>query len=224
MAITRAQFSSLSALASWMQANAVPNIFKSVTFANNTLTATDDDDNKVLEIYGASNGHFRAYRTSGSYISVENVDQFPYSGATIDIIGCENGFIVSSMYGVEGTYSWTQYKIAFLVTKTNNGKVAVIFNSVENSASNLLYSGIKHVALGDSTTLASTTTFTPESAAQTVLTPFATNANIGDVSYTPDAFYMPMHSAYSAGIGKFSLGSDIFITNGYWAIRDGGGA
>ena len=218
MAITRAQLSSLSELASWMQANAVPNIFKSVTFANDTLTATDDDDNTVLKINNATNGYFRAYRTSTSYISIENVDQFPRGGATIDIIGCENGFIVNSMYGVEGTYSWTSYKIAFLVTKTNNGKLAVIFNSVENSASNLLYSGIKHVAFGDSTTLASTTTFTPESGNQTNFCTFCTNADITDVSYTPKAFYLHMHSAYNSGIGKFLSGGKVYITNGYWAI------
>ena len=229
MAIVRASLTSPSALASWMQTNAVPNIFKSVTFADNTITATDDDDNKVLEIKAFTdrgNGYLRAYRASNSYIAFDTLDRMPDTNSTIEVIGCDNGFIVSTLVGDEGTYSWTYYRLAILVSRTNNNKVAVVFTTgaSDTAIGQVMTHNIKHVAFGDSTTIATQTNYAAESAAQTVLTPFATNANIGDVSFTPDAFYMPMHSAYSAGIGKFSLGSDIFITNGYWAIRDGGGA
>lgn len=228
MAITRASLKSPSALASWMQTNAVPNIFKSVTFADNTITATDDDDNKVLEIKAFTergSGYLRAYRASNSYVSFDTLDTMPDVDNTIEVIGCDNGFIISTIVSDEGTYSWNDYHLAILVTRTNNNKVAVIFTTGESDTAigQVMTHNIRHVAFGDSTTITTQTNYAAESAAQSVLTPFATNANIGDVSFTPDAFYMPMHSAYSASLGKFSLGSDIYITNGYWCIRDGGG-
>ena len=72
MAIRRAQVTSLAAFAAWMQENAVPSIFKSVTYDNstNTATATDADDNVVLEIVNDSGGHFRAYRSDESYLEI----------------------------------------------------------------------------------------------------------------------------------------------------------
>lgn len=225
MAITRASLKSPSALASWMQTNAVPNIFKSVTFADNTITATDDDDNKVLEIKAFTergSGYLRAYRASNSYVSFDTLDTMPDVDNTIEVIGCDNGFIISTIVSDEGTYSWKDYHLAILVTRTNNNKVAVIFTTGESDTAigQVMTHNIRHVAFGDSITITTQTNYAAESAAQTVLTPFATNANVGDVSYTPDAFYMPMHSAYGAGLGKFSLGGDIYITNGYWAVRD----
>jgi hypothetical protein len=77
---------------------------------------------------------------------------------------------------------------------------------------------LNHVALGDSTTMSTTTTFTPESGNQTNFCTFCTNADITDVSYTPKAFYLHMHSSYNSGIGKFLSGGKVYITNGYWAI------
>ena len=72
--------------------------------------------------------------------------------------------------------------------------------------------------------MSTTTTFAPEAAQQTCMTPFITNADIGDVSYTPNARYLTAHSSYASGIGKMLLGTDTWITNGYWAIKDGGAA
>lgn len=222
MAITRAQVANISEIAAWMQENAVPNIFKSVAYADGVLTATDADDNTVLEINGGTgagnSAFFRAYRASGNYIGYR-LNMIPNPGTpTIEIIGCDNGFMFSC-----GVVSSTGYGRFFsaLFTKTNNDKVAVIFSAEnQNTAIAALTESLNHVAFGDSATISTTTTFTPESAQQTVLTPFATNADVGDVSYTPNAYYMPMHSNYTSGVGKFYLGMDHYITNGYWAIKD----
>ena len=61
MAIVRATVANVEALAAWMQTNMTPNIFKSVTYADSVLTATDSEDNTVLTINGG-NG-------AGSYFS-----------------------------------------------------------------------------------------------------------------------------------------------------------
>lgn len=68
MSITRAQVTSVEALATWMQANAVPGIFKAVTYSDSVLTATDANDNVVLEIKAGTaynnQGYLKAYRAS----------------------------------------------------------------------------------------------------------------------------------------------------------------
>jgi hypothetical protein len=223
MAITRAQVTSVEALASWMQTNAVPNIFKSVTFSSGVLTATDADDNTVLEIHGGTGsvnqGYFRAYRAENNYLGFA-LSSFPThrSGtSTIQIIGCDNGFIIGCTIGI----GYGDVNFAALFAKTSKDKPAIIFPSNPNETSPQQYTtALNHVAFGDSATMSTTTTFTPEAAQQTVLTPFATNAYVGDVSYTPNAYYMPMHSNYPSGFGKFYLGMDHYITNGYWAIKD----
>ena len=106
-----------------------------------------------------------------------------------------------------------------LFTKTNNDKVAVIF-SAENKSTAIaaLIEALNHVAFGDSETIATTTTFTPEAGHQTSLTAWKTNPDPGVASYTPKAFYLDMHSGYSSGFGKFILNGEEYITNGYWAI------
>lgn len=214
MAITRAQVTTLEQLAAWMQENAVPLLFKSVAFSSNTLIATGDEDNVILEI---NNQTFRAYRGESNYFSVPYLTAFPASNSAIDIIGCDNGFIAS--VGVSTQIGGGPYGFSFMATKTNNGKVAIIFpRTIEADASLQYKTNLQHVAFGDSPTMSTTTTFTPESGQQTNFCTFCTNADITDVSYTPKAFYLPMHSAYNSGIGKFLSGEKVYITNGYWAI------
>lgn len=224
MGITRAQVSSLSELAEWMQSNAVPSIFKSVTYSDNVLTATDADDNVALEIKAGTatnnQGYLKAYRASGNSVDIQ-IMKFPHPGTNIDIIGCDNGFIVDcnvSIYN-SGSGSTLQRAFAFLCSNTNNDEPAVVFPAQTSSLANAQYTtALQHVAFGDSATIASTTTFTPESGQQTIMCTFGTNADITDVSYTPKAFYMPIHSAYNSGIGKFLCGGKVYITNGYWCI------
>ena len=220
MGITRAQVANVEALAAWMQANAVPNIFKSVTYSDSILTATDSEDNTVLTINGGNgnlnSGYFRAYRAENNYIGLDAVSRFPSSTTpTIQIIGCDNGFIIGCTIKI----GYNDVNFAALFAKTSNDKPAIIFPSSPNATSPQQYTtALNHVAFGDSTTMSTTTTFTPESAHQTIMCGFGTNADITDVSYTPKAFYMPMHSAYNQGIGKFLCGGKVYITNGYWCI------
>jgi len=228
MGITRAQVANISELAEWMQSNAVPNIFKAVTYADSVLTATDADDNVALEIKAGTatnnQGYLKAYRASGNSVDIQ-IMKFPHDGTNIDIIGCDNGFIVDcdvTIYN-SGSGMAVQRAFAFLCSNTNNDEPAVVFPAQTSSTANAQYTtGLQHVAFGDSATMSTTTTFTPETAQQTCMTPFITNADVGNVSYTPNARYLVAHSSYASGIGKLLLGTDTWITNGYWAIKDGG--
>ena len=160
-------------------------------------------------------GEFAAYRTDGGG-DIKSTLAGMFTG-TNDIIMCGNGIIIAAAFTNLG-YGVRYFSV--LISKTNNGRLACVF-SVGSSATQILYTQLQHVAIGDSTTLSTTTTFTPEAGQQTCLVPFATNAEIGDTSYTPDAFYITMNPNYAMGIGKFLMGADTYISNGYWAIREG---
>jgi len=227
MSIIRSQVTSLEDFAVWMQGNAVPSLFKAVEYDSETDTAsaTDADDNVVLEIKNGTDGHFRAYRGENNYLEIA-LTQFPAPNTEenkrINVIGCGNGFIVDMKIG---TRQGTGFGFAFMLSKTNNDKIAIIFPSSVGYAEAMQFkTNIQHVAFGDSQTMSTTTTFTPESGNQTVITPFITNADVGGKSYTPSAGYMPAHSNYGSGLNKFLLGADMYITNGYWCIKDGGAA
>ena len=225
MAIIRAQVTSLADFAAWMQGNAVPSLFKAVEYDSETDTAsaTDADDNVVLEIKNGTDGHFRAYRGENNYLEIA-LTQFPPTNTEenkrINVIGCGNGFIVDMKIG---TRQGTGFGFAFMLSKTNNDKIAIIFPSSVGYAEAMQFkTNIQHVAFGDSQTISTVTTFTPETAQQTTLCPFGTNADVGTASYTTDAYYMPMGQNYNSGLAQFSIGNDHFITNGYWSIRTGG--
>ena len=224
MAIIRDTLANLAALATWMQQNYVPSLFKSVTYSSGVMTATDADDNTVLEIHqgtgSVNQGYFRAYRAESNYLGF-TLSSFPSStggGSTIQIIGCDNGFII----GCPIRIGYGDANFAAVFTKTNNDKPAIIFPSSPNATLPQQYTtALNHVAFGDSATIATTTTFTPEAGQQNCLVPFATNANIGDTSYTPYAYYIAMGTNYAMGLGKFEMGESVYISNGDWAIREG---
>lgn len=212
MAIVRAQVSGVQALAEWLDENATHLLQKVEKDASEDVWyGYDLDGKKVLSL---KSGEFAAYRTDGGDdIKSTLIGMFT---ATNDIAMCDNGVIIAAAFQNQG-YG-TRY-ISVLISKTNNGRLACVF-STGSSATTILYTNVQHVAIGDSTTLSTTTTFTPEAGQQTSLVPFSTNAEIGDTSYTPDAFYIVMNPNYSMGIGKFLMGTDIYISNGYWAVRD----
>lgn len=213
MAIVRAQVSGVQALAEWLDENATHLLQKVEKDASEDVWyGYDLDGKKVLSL---KSGEFAAYRTDGGG-DIKSTLAGMFTG-TNDIIMCGNGIIIAAAFTNLG-YGVRYFSV--LISKTNNGRLACVF-SVGSSATQILYTQLQHVAIGDSTTLSTTTTFTPEAGQQTCLVPFATNAEIGDTSYTPDAFYIPMNPNYAMGIGKFLMGADTYISNGYWAIREG---
>lgn len=218
MAITRVNIASREALAEWLQANAVPKYFSSVTYTDGVTQGFDEDGNKILEI--SSTGGIYAYSSADSYQSWTS-DSFSLIGArTINLIACDNGILFeNTYYGTGGSG-----KIMVAITKTNNDKTAFIFSGDSSSSGKGYYTGLRHVAWGDSQTVTSTTTFVPEQTNQTELQAFLTNVEVGGTSYTPNAGYMPAHTLYTSGINKFILGADTYITNGYWYVKDGGAA
>lgn len=213
MAIVRAQVSGVQALAEWLDENATHLLQKVEKDASEDVWYGYDLDGK--KAFHLKSGEFAAYRTDGGD-DIKSTLIGMFTG-TNDIIMCDNGIIVSADFANQG-YGIRYFSV--LISKTNNGRLACVF-STGSSATTILYTNVQHVAIGDGTTIATTTTFAPEAGQQACLVPFATNANIGDTSYTPNAFYISVSPNYTMGIGKFLMGADMYISNGYWAIRDG---
>lgn len=218
MAIIRAHVTGLSALATWLNENATAFFSRAGTDGTNVWSAWDNGGNKVFNF---ASSWIKAFRADNS-AEVQTGNRISNIGSNgVDIIACDNGIIIDTNgYNPDG--SGQTVRVGILIAKTNNDKVAIIFSCGESAmrSTNYLYLNLRHVALGDSTTIATTTTFTPEAANQTVLVPFATNAELADVSYCPNAFYMPTGQYYSMGLGRFELAESTYITNGYWAIKE----
>lgn len=214
MAITRAKLSGIQALATWLNENATHLLQKVEKDSSEDVWYGYDLDGK--KAFHLKSGEFAAYRTDGGN-AITSVLSGMFTD-TNDIIMCDNGIIVAAAFQNQG---YGPGYFSFLISNTNNGRLACVF-SVGSNATQILYTQLKHVAIGDSTTMSTTTTFTPEAGQQTCLVPFSTNTEIGDTSYTPNAFYIVMNPNYAMGMGKFIMGADIYISNGYWAIRDGG--
>ena len=211
MSIKRASLANAQSVASWLNENATA-FFSSVTCEGSGSSATvkmyDKDNNEVFRSYTS---YCQAYRASGNYIRSAALSSTADRFANSEVILCDNGFILVSNPSGSNHF-------ALLVSYTNNGKLAIIFSDAAATSYTPYTTDIQHVVLGDSTTIETKTNFTIEAAQQTIMTTFGTNADITAVSYTPKAFYMPVHSAYSSGIGKFLCGGKVYITNGYWCI------
>lgn len=217
MAITRGNVTTKPQLAAWLTDNTT-GLFGSVTGTSDAFTMTDVEGNTILRTQDGTSGYLRAYRSAeGNYIQLATRSFF---NNTMQVIACDNGVILDGEISDGSGYSRS---FAMLFAKTNNDKIAIVFpSSLSTTAGQQYRNALNHIALGDSTTMSTTTTFTPESGNQTVITPFITNADVGGKSYTPSAGYMPAHSNYGSGLNKFLLGADTYITNGYWCIKDGG--
>lgn len=181
MSITRAQVSNPAGLAAWLNENAGAFLSGvSKVGAQEIYQAADLDGNIVFKFTA---NDFTAYRRNGDN-PITTGGGNSYFGTT-SIIMCDNGIILDTSY----MYNISR-KFGVLIAKTNDDKTACIFSygGTESSNDNYLYNKLQHVALGDSTTISTTTTFTPEAGQQTSLVPFSTNADVEEVSYTPNAY------------------------------------
>lgn len=209
MAITRTVINNdYSALQSFLQSSG---LFGSVELGENTVTMKDGDGN-ILSVISDNSGsaQITAYAdvsnsASGDY-SINGHIQYAYK--------CSNGILLRIFNPNSGNMQW---KATILITKTNNNKIAYIFSKVLlNTTSNL--TNYYCVAWGDDGT--SDFTFTAKEAEQTLMCPFCTNANMGEQSYTPNAFWLPFGQYYNMGYGTLTMNGVTYLTNGYWCIKD----
>ena len=212
MSITRTYINGdTSTLASFLESSG---LFASVTTESSTVTCKDADDNTLLTITKNSSGDTITAYASSSVSKSATYYTSSYNTYFIEGFACANGVILR--YGATGT---TSYNACLLITKTNNNKTAIVFSSSMTTIP-AAYTSFYAVAWGDTAPISAYTT-AANAQNQTMLVPFSTNANEGLQSYTPNAGFMISGQLYSLGYGKATIGSGTYITNGYWAIKDG---
>lgn len=205
MAITKDYLntSDLSVLAAWMQTKLVPDYFAAVTYANSTITCTDADGNTLLTI---DSSNVTAYKSATNTSNMYNAAPQTWLYACMSANGAY--LIANTVFGSTA---------CMIITKTNNGKTAFITS--DEQATSVCRKNIKRVAWGD-TTPDTTHEFTAYTENQTQLVSFTTDAAFGDVSYTPNAFYIPIGQYYNLNGAVLTIDGVNYLTNGYWAIKD----
>lgn len=220
MAITKTTFNTKTydVLASWMQTNLVPGYFAAVTYdsSTNTVTCKNEDADTVLTIATASNNYVAItfYINSSAYVS----RSYQYFQTIDAVYASANGIILHFKYEYGGIYG-----LDILLTQTNNGDVAIVFpddGSMTAGRESSLYSNLRCIAWGDDTTGANFS-FVPSNANQTQIVPFISNPPYGTVSYMQNAYYVIYGQYYGIGLGTIIIDGMIYLTNGYWAIKDG---
>lgn len=188
-------------------------LFDSVVVSGSTITCKDADNNTLLTFSVASSTiTITAYASA----SVSKSVQYNYGAGYVGRVVIEYGYACAN--GVMLKFSGENANACVLITKTNNGEIVTIMSSSTSDAS--AYTTIWCIAWGDVAPF-SNFTFTAHERNQTVIAPFATCADIGDVSYTDKAGYMPFGQYYNSGYGTLNIDGVEWLTNGYWAIKDG---
>lgn len=189
-------------------------LFDSVVVSGSTITCKDADENTLLTFSRASQTMtITAYASA----SASKYVQYNYGTSSTQVTisygyACANGVMLQ--------FSGMNYKACVMIAKTNNGEIVTVMSNSESVNS---YTVVWCVAWGDVAPFTNFT-FTAHERNQTVIAPFASCANIGDVSYTDKAGYIPYGQYYNSGYGTLSIGEDTWLTNGYWCIKDGGDA
>ena len=187
----------------------VPTYFGSVVATSSTnIECYDSDGNTILIIHPATGNAITVYASETTSISLSNseaINKITYAAA------CSHGCLLTFASGSNG-------RMEVLITKSNNNITTIVFRKGLDGGQ---LSGFYCVAWGDIDPISYLSVTPITTAQQTQIVPFVSNAPYGTISYTPDAFYIPVGQYYNMGIGQMTLNGNIYLTNGYWAIKDG---
>ena len=208
MAIVKTTVTSMTALGTWLAANAS----EYGTWSNPDVSTLVLEANDLQRfIWNASLIRLRKSTSTFEDITASQYDSPNYSGDTI-VAKCSGGLMI--------TRSVSNGFAHIIFTKTNNNELAIICVVKNGSSTSYVYKDIHSVAYGDATDASKLISFTPTSQNQTQFVPFTTYAVADTTSYTPNAYYLPTTQYAFIGYGKISDGVNNYITNGYWAIKD----
>lgn len=196
----------------------VPNYFASVEYTDNTntgVTCKDSDGNTIFTV-AVDNGSwtYTAYADSQNFVSKTSSYAKPVYGYVCNngaMIVCANNTI-SDATGIRGSV---------VVSKTNNNKTGFIISGALSSSASDLYNNFVTGVWGDVTPLTSTYSYSSgvTNHTQTQMFPFVTHCALGEKSYFPNAFFIPVAQTRVV-FGELVADGVSYVTNGYWAIKD----
>ena len=213
MAITKSTVTYLNGVTSWLQSNAVPTYFASVVYDGTKIICKDANNNTLLSLNYSS---ATIYKNESGYDD-KSLNFSSDIRATYICVKCGGGILIFPDPDSPAAHS---NKGGIIITKTNNGKVAVIAGGDNASLAASCSNGVVSAAWGDDASATKTITYTPASQNQTQLVPFSTYAPANSVSYTTNAFFLLTTQYSSIVYGEVENNGAKYITNGYWAIKD----
>lgn len=177
----------------------------------NSLTIRDASENILFRIEQPTGG--LTYERHALYASDSLNVATGEGGSSVvkKAIACSNGIIIN-MKRDNANYS-------IILTRTNNGDLAVIASVSGNNRSNT--DNIYCVTWGDVSPLRSINLKTCVKD-QTLVAPLLTSSAFDTIRYTPKAGWMPYNNDYSYNLRAILINGHRFITDGTYAIEDEG--
>lgn len=219
MAITQTYLNtSISELKTFL-GTLVPKYFASVEYTDNNntgITCKDSDSNTIFTV-AVDNGSwtYTAYADSENYVSKTSSYAKPVYGYVCNngaMIVCANNAI-SDVTGIRGSV---------VMSKTNNGKTGFVIAASSSTATFTdLYNNFVTGVWGDVTPLTNSYSYGSgvTNHTQTQMFPFVTHCALGEKSYFPNAFFIPVAQTRTV-FGELVADGVSYVTNGYWAIKD----
>lgn len=218
MAITQTYLNtSIAELKTFLE-TLVPKYFASVEYTDNNntgITCKDSDSNTIFTV-AVDNGSwtYTAYADSENFVSKTSSYAKPVYGYVCNngaMIVCANNAI-SDATGIRGSV---------VISKTNNDKTGFIISGALSSSASDLYNNVVTGVWGDVIPLTSSYSYGSgvTNQTQTQMFPFVTHCALGEKSYFPNAFFIPVAQT-RAVFGELVADGVSYVTNGYWAIKD----
>lgn len=223
MAITSSIFNTDFAAFKRFMDGLVPDFFASVTYDDDTnlsITCKDDDGNALVTV-STDQVNDNAAVWTWTYYASEGLS-ITRSKNTIKAVAgykCTNGALL--ILSQNASNLALSSNGAVMISKTNNGITGIVATAA-TTTSQSLYSPVLSVAWGDVEPLSSDMTLGVGSYQnQTLLYPFTTHCALGQTSYFPNAFFMPVTQLSSRQcVGQLVLNGISYVTNGYWVLKD----
>ena len=218
MSITQTYLNmSISELKTFLE-TLVPDYFASVEYTDNNntgITCKDSDSNTIFTVaVDNSSWTYTAYADSENYVSKTSSYAKPVYGYVCNngaMIVCANNAI-SDATGIRGSV---------VISKTNNDKTGFIISGALSSSASDLYNNVVTGVWGDVIPLTSNYSYSSgvTNHTQTQMFPFVTHCALGEKSYFPNAFFIPVAQTRTV-FGELVADGVSYVTNGYWAIKD----
>ena len=196
----------------------VPDYFASVEYTDNNntgITCKDSDSNTIFTV-AVDNGNwtYTAYADSENCVSKTSSYAKPVYGYV-----CNNGAMI--VCAVNAISDATGIRGSVVISKTNNDKTGFVIAAGSSASVLDLYSNFVTGVWGDVIPLTSSYNYglgvTNQN--QTQMVPFVTHCALGEKSYFPNAFFIPVAQTRTV-FGELVADGVSYVTNSYWAIKD----
>lgn len=196
----------------------VPDYFASVEYTDNNntgITCKDSDGNTIFTVaVGNGSWTYTAYADSENYVSKTSSYAKPVYGYV-----CNNGAMI--VCAVNAISDATGIRGSVVISKTNNNKTGFVISGASSASVLDLYSSFVTGVWGDVIPLTSSYNYGlgVTNQTQTQMFPFVTHCALGEKSYFPNAFFIPVAQTRTV-FGELVADGVSYVTNGYWAIKD----